>query len=208
MRLPIKYELFFMGKDIQAAFNIGLDQFPVETRQKIELFYKSIRQLRFGLGMTLPLDTRRKAIELTKRLNEYLKYRGINAIEIDGGLNGVNWYLPPFDPEEEPEDMLFFEFKVLELGKTPRQLYIEAKKSLAYITYYIFSEIFPSEGIPYRVIDDIGTYMAILRNMNPIKGENSDYEYVDFEAVVTGEVQLEPGSTTQIVNGVVSLLKF
>ena len=209
MRLPIKYEILFMGREIQATIDIPLNQIPVETRKKIKLFYKSIVYRYYG-GHSMPLDSRRKAIELTKRLNEYLKFKGISAIEIDGGLNGVNWYLPPWDPDEEPEDMLFFEFKVLEQGKTPRQQYIEAKKSLAYITDYIFNEIFPSEGIPYKVIDGIGKYMAILRNMTPIKDKDSDYNYLQFDGVATGKIELEAGipSTTQIVNGVVSLLKF
>jgi hypothetical protein len=35
------------------------------------------------------------------------------------------------------------------------------------VTEYIFGEIFPSQGILYKVIDGIGKYIAFLRNMNP-----------------------------------------
>ena len=69
MRLPIKYELLFRGEDVEATIDVGLDQFPAETHN------------------------RSRQIALTKRLKEYLKTKGIDAIEIDGGLNGYRVHL-------------------------------------------------------------------------------------------------------------------
>ena len=60
------------------------------------------------------------------------------------------------------------------------------------VTEYIFGEIFPSQGILYKVIDGIGKYIAFLRNMNPIRREESTYNDLGFDGIVRGEVQLEP----------------
>ena len=174
MRLPIKYEILFRGREIQATIDILLNKFTEADSRYITQFYA--KGTRMGNN-------------LKRRLNEYLKAKGIDAIEVERDphydCNGCGWYIPP----EAPESMLFLEFKVLEQGRgaTPRQLYTEVKKCLAYITEYIFNEMFSPKGI--EVINGIDTYMEIISNMSPIEGEDFSDDF-SFEGTAIGEVEL------------------
>jgi hypothetical protein len=177
MRLPIKYEILFIGKDIQATIDIGLNQFTAVYRHYIYTFYDK------GTSM---------GNNLKRHLNIYLKTKGIDAIEVDRDprydCNGCGWYLPQY---EEPTDMLFLEFKVLEQGRgaTPRQVYTEVKKCLAYITEYIFNEMFSPYSFPYRLMSDIGTYRDILSNMNHIVGDEDFSDDFSFDGIARGTVR-------------------
>ena len=175
MRLPIKYEILFREREIQTTIDFKFHLFKAVYRRYIYQFYAK--------------GTSSKGNTLARRLNIHLKTKGINAIEVeddDDGFNGVGWFLPQY---EEVTKMLFLEFKVLEQGRaTPRQLYTEVNKCLAYITEYIFKEMFSPYSFPYRLMSGIDTYRDILSNMTPIGDEDFSDDF-SFEGIARGYVR-------------------